>query len=70
MEDRSSPDSETRGVIGHQSLTLGSAHLGSCQREKSLRSKKRECTPELQRFVFPLLQNLHSWHSAMYRGMT
>ena len=66
MEDRLALNSEPRGFIGHQSLTLSSTDLGGrVSGEKSPQIEEVMYIPEPQRLVLPLLQNLHSRHSAV-----
>ena len=64
MEDGLTPNGESRRFIRHQPLTLSSTDLEPCQ-QKSPRIEEVKYTPEPQRLVLPLLQNLHSRHSAV-----
>lgn len=59
-----SPNGEPRAFVGHQPLTLSGADLESYQ-QRSPQIEQARYIPELQRFVLPLLQNLHSRHSAV-----
>jgi hypothetical protein len=64
MEDWLTPNGESRRFIGHQPLTLSGTDLESCQ-QKSPQIEEVKHAPEPQRLVLPLLQNLHSRHSAV-----